>query len=80
MTSARCLAVLSSAGVKLVMEAICVMKDVKATRLKDPQTGKFYLDFWESSKKVLADPKVRTQTPPRMCLTALREYDVPGQT
>jgi dynein heavy chain len=54
------------AGVKLVMEAICVMKDVKPTRLKDPQTGKFYLDFWESSKKVLADPKV---------LESLQEYD-----
>jgi dynein heavy chain len=33
---------------------------------QDPGTGKFYLDFWESSKKLLADPKV---------LETLQEYD-----
>lgn len=43
------------AGVKLVMEAVCIMKNVKPTRLKDPGSGKMVDDYWESSKKVLAD-------------------------
>ncbi|KAK2956118.1 putative Dynein axonemal heavy chain 5 [Blattamonas nauphoetae] len=43
-------------GVKLVMEAICVMKSVKATPVRNA-SGRTEMDYWESSKKVLADSK-----------------------
>ena len=42
-------------GVKIVMEAICVMKSVKPVVTRSG--GKTVYDYWESSKKVLADPK-----------------------
>ncbi|TPX32092.1 hypothetical protein SmJEL517_g04759 [Synchytrium microbalum] len=55
------------AAVKLVMEAICIMKDVKPTRVKDPTgSGKMVDDFWGPAQKVLADPKF---------LESLKEYD-----
>jgi len=41
--------------VKLVMEAVCVLLDVKPARLPDPGTGKMINDFWEPSKKLLGD-------------------------
>ncbi|XP_057653134.1 dynein axonemal heavy chain 3 [Diorhabda carinulata] len=44
-------------GVKLVMEAICVMKQVKPERRPDPSTGKMVEDFWASSVKILGDMK-----------------------
>lgn len=43
------------AAVKLVMAAVCVMKDVKADRMPDPATGKMVMDFWGPSKRVLGD-------------------------
>ncbi|KAJ1517722.1 Dynein heavy chain 7, axonemal [Coelomomyces lativittatus] len=43
-------------GVKLVMEAICIMLDVKPARVKDPG-GKMVEDFWSPAQKVLADSK-----------------------
>lgn len=43
-------------GVKLVMEAVCVMRGIKAVRMKDPNSGKMVEDFWEASKKMLMEP------------------------
>ncbi|KAF4532840.1 hypothetical protein B566_EDAN014797 [Ephemera danica] len=45
-------------GVKLVMEAICVMKGVKPDRKPDPSgSGKMLEDFWGPSLKLLGDIK-----------------------
>lgn len=41
--------------VKLVMAAVCVMKDIKPDRLPDPATGRKILDFWGPSKRILGD-------------------------
>nr|XP_014432906.1 dynein heavy chain 12, axonemal isoform X1 [Pelodiscus sinensis] len=54
-------------GVKLVMAAICVMKDIKPEKITDPSgTGGKVLDYWGPSKKVLGDMNF---------LKDLREYD-----
>ncbi len=44
-------------GVKLVMEAVCVLKGLKPDRLNDPATGKKIEDYWGPSKKMLGDMK-----------------------
>lgn len=44
-------------GVKLVMEAICVMKQVKPDRKPDPASGKMVEDYWGPSVKLLSDLK-----------------------
>ena len=45
-------------GVRLVMEAICVLKGVKADRSPDPSgSGKKIEDFWGPSKRILGDMK-----------------------
>lgn len=36
-------------GVKLVLEAVCILKSVKPARVKDPQSGKMVEDYWEVS-------------------------------
>lgn len=41
--------------VKLVMAAVCVMKDVKPDRVTDPATGNKVMDYWGPSKRVLGD-------------------------
>ena len=49
---------LSAAGVRLIMEAICVLKGVKPGRVPDPSgSGKKIEDFWGPSKKLLGDMK-----------------------
>ncbi|KAL6751111.1 dynein heavy chain 5 [Haematococcus lacustris] len=54
-------------AIKLVMEAVCVLLDVKPTRLKDPGgSGKMIDDYWPSAQKVLTDPNF---------LRTLKEYD-----
>ncbi|XP_072168572.1 dynein axonemal heavy chain 3-like [Diadema setosum] len=54
-------------GVKLVMEAVCVMRSVKPERKPDPQgSGKMVEDFWGPSQKLLGDMKF---------LDALKSYD-----
>ncbi|XP_052759353.1 dynein axonemal heavy chain 3 [Galleria mellonella] len=53
------------AGVKLVMEAVCVMKGIKGDRKMDPN-GKPYEDFWGPSQKMLGDMKF---------LESLKNYD-----
>ncbi|GIY27745.1 dynein heavy chain 7, axonemal [Caerostris darwini] len=55
------------AGVKLVMEAICVLKGIKPDRIPDPSgTGKMIEDYWGPSKKLLGDMKF---------LDSLKNYD-----
>ncbi|XP_047736647.1 dynein axonemal heavy chain 3-like [Hyalella azteca] len=54
-------------GVKLVLEAVCVMLDVKPVRVPDPAgSGKRLKDFWTPSQKLLGDLKF---------LPMLMEYD-----
>ncbi|XP_052045898.1 dynein axonemal heavy chain 12 [Apodemus sylvaticus] len=55
------------AGVKLVMAAVCVMKDIKPEKISDPSgTGGKIFDYWGPSKKLLGDMNF---------LRDLREYD-----
>ncbi|KAM8834259.1 LOW QUALITY PROTEIN: dynein axonemal heavy chain 12-like [Synchiropus picturatus] len=43
-------------SVKLVMAAVCVMKDIAPDKVADPAgTGKKILDYWGPSKKLLGD-------------------------
>lgn len=44
-------------GVKLVMETICIIKEVKPDKIPDPSTGKMVEDYWGPSKKLLNDMK-----------------------
>ncbi|XP_056144845.1 dynein axonemal heavy chain 7 [Lampris incognitus] len=54
-------------AVKLVMEAICILKGIKPDRVPDPSgTGKKIEDFWGPAKKLLGDMKF---------LQSLHEYD-----
>jgi dynein heavy chain len=53
------------APVKLVMEAVCICKGVKPTRVKLPD-GKMGDDYWDAAKKMLMDPKF---------LESLKKYD-----
>lgn len=54
-------------GVKLVMEAVCILKGVKPDRIPDPSgSGKKIEDYWGPSKKLLGDLKF---------LQSLKEYD-----
>ncbi|XP_073998137.1 dynein axonemal heavy chain 3-like isoform X3 [Rhodnius prolixus] len=55
------------AGVKLVMEAVCVMKGIKPERKPDPSgSGKMIEDYWGPSQKMLGDMKF---------LDSLKGYD-----
>ncbi|XP_055253118.1 dynein axonemal heavy chain 7 isoform X4 [Moschus berezovskii] len=55
------------AGVKLVMEAICILKGIKADKIPDPAgTGKKIEDFWGPAKRLLGDIRF---------LQSLHEYD-----
>lgn len=55
------------AGVRLVMEAVCVMRDIKPDKINDPAgSGQKVLDYWGPSKKLLGDMKF---------LDNLKEYD-----
>lgn len=54
-------------GVKLVLESICVMKQIKPERKPDPSgSGKMMEDYWGPSLKLLGDLKF---------LDSLRTYD-----
>ena len=45
-------------GVKLVMEAVCVMKDIKPVKIPDPTgSGKKVEDYWGPSKTLMSDMK-----------------------
>ncbi|XP_074685677.1 dynein axonemal heavy chain 7 isoform X1 [Strix aluco] len=55
------------AGVKLVMEAICILKGIKAERIPDPTgSGKKIEDFWGPARRLLGDIRF---------LQSLHEYD-----
>ncbi|KAF3842869.1 hypothetical protein F7725_001718 [Dissostichus mawsoni] len=54
-------------AVKLVMEAICILKGIKPDRVPDPSgSGKKVEDFWGPAKKLLGEMKF---------LQSLHEYD-----
>ncbi|KAI8903374.1 dynein heavy chain, N-terminal region 2-domain-containing protein [Gorgonomyces haynaldii] len=54
-------------GVKLVMEAVCVMKDIKPVKIPDPAgSGKKIEDYWGPSKTLMSDMKF---------LESLKVYD-----
>ncbi|XP_030856161.1 dynein heavy chain 3, axonemal-like [Strongylocentrotus purpuratus] len=53
------------AGVRLVMEAICIMKGIKGEKKTNDQ-GKPFDDYWPGAKRMLGDMKF---------LESLREYD-----
>ena len=55
------------ATVKLVCEAICIFKDVKANRIPDPDDpSKRIMDFWGPSQKMLAESNF---------IQSLKQYD-----
>ena len=54
------------AGVKLVMEAVCIMRGIKPGKVKDPNSGKSVEDYWENAKKLLMEADF---------LEKLRSYD-----
>jgi len=43
------------AGVRLVMEAVCVMKGMKPDRVPDASTGRMIEDYWRTSLRALGD-------------------------
>ncbi|VVC42221.1 Dynein heavy chain, coiled coil stalk,P-loop containing nucleoside triphosphate hydrolase,Dynein heavy [Cinara cedri] len=54
-------------GVKLVLEAVCVMKGIKSERKPDPSgSGRMIEDFWGPSQKLISDTKF---------LESLKTYD-----
>lgn len=44
-------------GVKLVMEAVCIMKGVKPKKVDGDKPGKKVDDYWEPGKGLLAEPQ-----------------------
>jgi len=52
--------------VKLVLEAVCILKNVKPIRTKDKDSGKMVDDYWEASKLMMNDSDF---------LNSLRSYD-----
>ena len=54
------------AAIKLVMAAVCIMKDIKPARIRDPASGRMNLDFWGPSVKLLGEMTF---------LQGLKDYD-----
>lgn len=44
-------------GVRVVMEGVCIMKDIKPERVQNPNGVGMMEDFWTPSKRILADMK-----------------------
>ena len=44
-------------GVKVLMEAICILKDIKPEKIATPSGNGSAEDFWNASKKLLGDSK-----------------------
>lgn len=42
-------------AIKLVMAAVCVIKEVKPDRIPDPASGRKTTDYWGPSKRILGD-------------------------
>jgi dynein heavy chain len=71
------------AGVKLTLEAICVMKDVKPEKVKDKETQKTVEDYFGPGKKLLMDSKAfvdslksydKDNIPPRIIKRIREQY------
>lgn len=60
-------------AVKLVMEAICIIKGVEPDRVPDPATGKMKEDFWGPSQKLLNDIKFLSH------LISLKDSKIPSK-
>ncbi|KAL3286288.1 hypothetical protein HHI36_000797 [Cryptolaemus montrouzieri] len=43
------------AAIKLVLSAVCIIKDIKPDRVPEPGTGRMVLDYWGPSKRILGD-------------------------
>lgn len=43
-------------GVVLVLESICIMKDIKPSKLPGKKLGQKIDDFWEPSRNMISDP------------------------
>ena len=43
-------------GVKLVIDAVCIMKEVKAKKVAGEKIGTKVDDYWEPGKALLQDP------------------------
>ncbi|WIA36351.1 hypothetical protein OEZ86_007670 [Tetradesmus obliquus] len=54
------------AAVRVVLEAVCILKGIKPVRFKDPQSGQMVDSYWEASKKMLMDEEF---------LLSLRQFD-----
>lgn len=54
------------APVKLVMEAVCILKGLGPTKVRDPKTGQTKMDFWVTSISMLNDMQF---------LDSLRNFD-----
>lgn len=44
-------------GVKLVIEAVCIMKQIKAKKIDGDKPGKKVDDYWEPGKQLLSEPQ-----------------------
>lgn len=53
-------------AVKMVMAAVCIMRDIPPDRVPDPATGRKILDYWGPSLKLLGDINF---------LQTLKDYD-----
>lgn len=53
-------------AVKMVMAAVCIMRDIAPDRVPDPATGRKILDYWGPSLKLLGDINF---------LQTLKDYD-----
>ncbi|XP_050431121.1 dynein axonemal heavy chain 1-like [Adelges cooleyi] len=60
------------AGVVLVLETICIMKDIKPLKVAGGALGKKVLDYWEPSRNMMADPAA--------FLNSLLNYDKENMT
>lgn len=44
-------------GIRLVLEALCVLKGIKPERTTDTASGKKFDDYWKPSLRMLSDMK-----------------------
>ena len=70
-------------AIKLVMEAVCVLLDIKPAKVPDPSgSGQKIEDYWEPSKKALGDPNFvsnlkrydKDNIPPRLIEAVRKTY------
>ncbi|XP_044742046.1 dynein axonemal heavy chain 7-like [Chrysoperla carnea] len=68
--------------IKLVMAAVCVIKEIKPDRLPDAATGKKIIDYWGPSKRILGEMNFLQQLkefdkdniPPTVMVKIRKEY------